>query len=413
MKKKILRPLYTSWVVVINHKLRSFLTILGVVIGVAAVIILMGVGKGTTEKIVSSISSLGTNILYVQPGSSSSSGGVRMGFGSASTLTQEDAKAIANEVSGITAVAPYSTSNAQVIYGGNNMNVRITGVTIEYQQVLNIVVENGDYFTQYQYDSKAKVAVIGSEVASTLFGDADPVGEKIKMSNTVFTVIGVIQSKGSSMMNSTDQTILIPLTTLQGMVSSSVTTTGQHTVADIDVLVTDKNQMTTVQEDITTLLETRHKIALGATDDFSVSSSSSLISTITSSTQSMTLLLGAIAGISLLVGGIGVMNIMLVSVMERRREIGIRKALGAQETTIWMQFLLDSSLLTFTGGIIGVIVGVGGSYLVNYLGWMTTVVTMNVVILAVSVSVGIGVFFGFYPAWSASRLNPIEALRSE
>jgi putative ABC transport system permease protein len=412
MKKKLLRPLFTAWVTMITHKLRSFLTILGVVIGVAAVIILMSVGKGTTANIISNISSLGTNLVYVQPGSTTS-GGVRMGFGSASTLTLEDAKAIANEISNITAVAPYATSNAQVIFGSNNMNVRITGVTIEYQEVLNIVVTEGDFFTQYQYDTKAKVALLGSQVASTLFGTDDPVGQKIKMSNTVFTVIGLLESKGSSMMNSTDQTILIPLTTLQGMMSSSVTTTGQHTINSIDVLVTDKDQMSTVKDDITTLLQTRHKIALGADNDFSVSSSDELISTISSSTESMTLLLGAIAGISLLVGGIGVMNIMLVSVMERRREIGIRKALGAQESAIWIQFLIDSALLTFAGGIIGVGIGWGGSYLVNYMGWYTTVVTTNVIILAVSVSVGIGLFFGFYPAWSASRLNPIEALRSE
>jgi putative ABC transport system permease protein len=396
----------------ITHKLRSFLTILGVVIGVAAVIILMSVGKGTTASIISSISSLGTNLVYVQPGSTTS-GGVRSGFGSASTLTLEDAKAIANEISNITAVAPYATSNAQVIFGSNNMNVRITGVTIEYQEVLNIVVTEGDFFTQYQYDTKAKVALLGSQVASTLFGTDDPVGQKIKMSNTVFTVIGLLESKGSSMMNSTDQTILIPLTTLQGMMSSSVTATGQHTINSIDVLVTDKDQMSTVKDDITALLQTRHKIALGADNDFSVSSSDELISTISSSTESMTMLLGAIAGISLLVGGIGVMNIMLVSVMERRREIGIRKALGAQESAIWIQFLIDSALLTFAGGIIGVAIGWGGSYLVNYMGWYTTVVTTNVIILAVSVSVGIGLFFGFYPAWSASRLNPIEALRSE
>ncbi len=412
MKRKFLRPLFTAWVTMITHKLRSFLTILGVVIGVAAVIILMSVGKGTTASIISSISSLGTNLVYVQPGSTTS-GGVRSGFGSASTLTLEDAKAIANEISNITAVAPYATSNAQVIFGSNNMNVRITGVTIEYQEVLNIVVTEGDFFTQYQYDTKAKVALLGSQVASTLFGTDDPVGQKIKMSNTVFTVIGLLESKGSSMMNSTDQTILIPLTTLQGMMSSSVTATGQHTINSIDVLVTDKDQMSTVKDDITALLQTRHKIALGADNDFSVSSSDELISTISSSTESMTMLLGAIAGISLLVGGIGVMNIMLVSVMERRREIGIRKALGAQESAIWIQFLIDSALLTFAGGIIGVAIGWGGSYLVNYMGWYTTVVTTNVIILAVSVSVGIGLFFGFYPAWSASRLNPIEALRSE
>jgi putative ABC transport system permease protein len=328
-------------------------------------------------------------------------------------LTLEDARAIANEISNITAVAPYASSNAQVIYGSNNMNVRITGVTVEYQEVLNIAIAEGDFFTQYQYDTKAKVAVIGSEITSTLFGEDDPVGGKIRMSNTVFTVIGLMESKGSSMMNSTDQTILIPLTTLQGMMTKSVTTTGQHTINSINVLVTDKNQMSTVKDDITTLLEERHNIAMGDDDDFSVTSSDELISTITSSMESLTLLPGAIAGISLLVGGIGVMNIMLVSVMERRREIGSRKALGAQETAIWMQFLIDSALLTFTGGIIGVGIGWGGSYLVNYLGWMQTVVTMDIVILAASVSVGIGLFFGFYSAWSASRLNPIEALRSE
>ena len=260
---------------------------------------------------------------------------------------------------------------------------------------------------------KAKVAVIGPDVSSTLFGEDDPVGQKIRMSNTVFTIIGLLESKGSSMMNSTDQTILIPLSTLQGMMSKSVTTTGQHTINSIALQVTDKDQMSTVKDDITALLQDRHKIALGDDNDFTVSSMDELISTITSSTESMTLLLGAIAGISLLVGGIGVMNIMLVSVMERRREIGIRKALGAQERDIWGQFLIDSALLTFAGGIIGVGIGWGGSYLVNYLGWMQTLVTTDIVILAVSVSVGIGLFFGFYPAWQGSRLDPIQALRSE
>jgi putative ABC transport system permease protein len=412
MKKKFLRPLFTAWVTMITHKLRSFLTILGVVIGVAAVIILMSVGKGTTANIVSNLSTLGTNLVYVQPGSTTSSG-VRSGFGSASTLTLEDANPIAAGVDGITAVAPYSTSGTQVIAGSQNMMVRITGVTIDYQQVFNTVVTEGDFFTQYQYDSKAKVALIGSEVATTLFGEDDPVGEKIRMSNTVFTIIGLLESKGSSAMNSTDQTILIPLSTLYSIMSRAITTTGQHTVASIALEVADKNQINTVKAEITTLLQDRHNIALGDDNDFSVSSMDELISTITASTESMTLLLGAIAGISLLVGGIGVMNIMLVSVMERRREIGIRKALGAQESAIWGQFLIDSALLTFAGGIIGVVIGWGGSYLVNYLGWMTTLVTTDIVVLAVSVSVGIGLFFGFYPAWSASRMNPIEALRSE
>jgi putative ABC transport system permease protein len=311
------------------------------------------------------------------------------------------------------AVAPYSTSGTQVIAGSENMNVRITGVTIDYQQVFNLEVSEGDFFTQDQYDRKQKVGLIGATVAETLFPDSDPVGQKVRMSNTVFTIIGLLESKGESMMSSTDQTILIPLSTLQGIMSKSVTTTGQHTVNSIALLAADTDVITRVKEDITILLEDRHKIALGDDDDFTVTSTDDLISTITSSSESLTLLLGAIAGISLLVGGIGVMNIMLVSVMERRREIGVRKALGAKERDIWGQFLIDSAVLCLAGGIIGVGIGWGGSTLINNMGWTTTVVTTNVVALAVGVSVGIGVFFGFYPAWQGSRLDPIQALRAE
>jgi putative ABC transport system permease protein len=410
--KAFLEPLKTAWVSVATHKLRSFLTILGVVIGVAAVIILMSVGKGATANIISNLTSLGTNLVYVSPGSSTSSGGVRSGFGSASTLTLEDAEAIAEAVPNISGVAPYSSSGTQVIVDSNNMMVRITGVTTAYQDVYSIELDSGEFITQNQYDRKSKVALIGAEVASTLFGEDDPIGQKMRMSNTIFTVIGLIKSSGSGM-NSNDQNILIPLSTLQGLMSRSVTSTGQHTVNAITIQASSEDVIETVKQDITFLLEDRHRIALGDDDDFSITTSDDLISSITSVTQSLTLLLGAIAGISLLVGGIGVMNIMLVSVMERRREIGVRKALGARERDIWGQFLIDSALLTFTGGIIGVIIGWGGSYLVNYMGWMTTLVTSDIVILAVAVSVGIGIFFGFYPAWQASRLDPIQALRSE
>jgi putative ABC transport system permease protein len=409
--KKIFEPLSTAWTGVITHKLRSFLTILGVVIGVAAVIILMSVGKGTTATIVNNLSGLGTNLIYVSPGSTSS-GGVRGGFGSASTLTLEDAEAIAASVDNITAVAPTSTTGSQVIAGSNNMMVMITGVTVSYSEVINISVAEGDFISQDQYDRKEKVAVIGATVASTLFGEDDPVGEKIRIGSNQFTIVGLLKSQGTST-NSSDQNILIPLSTFQGLMSKSVTTTGQHTVSKITLQAADKDQIAIVKQDITILLEDRHKIATGADDDFSVTSTDDLISTITASTQSMTLLLGAIAGISLLVGGIGVMNIMLVSVMERRREIGIRKALGAKESDIWSQFLIDAGLLTFAGGIIGVTIGWGGSFLVNYMGWTTTVVTTDIVVLAVAVSVGIGLFFGFYPAWQASRLDPIQALRAE
>jgi putative ABC transport system permease protein len=410
--KKFLNPLYVAWTSVVTHKLRSLLTILGIVIGISAVIILMSVGKGTEARMLSNLTGLGTNLVYVQPGSTTS-GGVRSGFGSASTLTLEDAEAISANVADVTAVAPYSQSGSQVVAGSENMMVRITGVTTDYQQVFSVEVADGDFITQYQYDRKMKVAVIGSSVSTTLFGEDDPVGQTIRMNNNVFTIIGLLESTGTSMMSSTDETILIPLSTLQGMMSRSLTATGQHVVNNIALSVTDKDRITTVKEDITLLLEERHNIEFGADDDFTVTSMDQLISTISESMSSYTLLLGAIAGISLLVGGIGVMNIMLVSVMERRREIGIRKALGARERDIWGQFLIDSALLTFTGGLIGVGVGWGGSYLVNRMGWMTTLVTTDIVVLAVAVSIGIGLFFGFYPAWQGSRLDPIQALRSE
>jgi putative ABC transport system permease protein len=405
----LLRSVFTG---ISTHKLRSFLTMLGIVIGVGAVIILMSVGKGTTAQIVSNLSTLGTNLVYVRPGSTSSAG-VRTGFGSATTLTLEDAEAIAAEVANITAVAPYSNSMSQVVAGSENMRVQIIGVTADYQQAYELQVTEGDFINQSQYDRKSKVAVIGPDVSTTLFGEDDPVGQKIRMSNTVFTIIGILQSKGSSMMSSTDEAILIPLSTLQGIMQRSITTTGLHTVNSITLLVTDKNMISTVKEDVTFLLQERHNIALDADNDFTVTSMDDLISTISASSDSLTLLLGAIAGISLLVGGIGVMNIMLVSVLERTREIGIRKALGARERDIWAQFLIEAAFLTFTGGIIGVAIGWGGSYFINYMGWMKTAITADIIILAVSVSVGIGIFFGFYPAWNASRLDPIQALRSE
>jgi putative ABC transport system permease protein len=410
--KNIFSPLSTAWTSVVTHKLRSFLTILGVVIGVAAVIILMSVGKGTESQMLNRLSGLGTNLVYVQPGSTTT-GGVRTAQGSANTLTLEDAEAIASNVANINAVAPYSNSGMQVIVGSQNMFVRVTGVTPEYQQVYNLVLTEGEFISQYQYDRNQKIAVIGPEVATTLFGEDDPLGQSMRMGNSVFKVAGVLQSKGESMMGSVDNAIFVPLSTLQGMMSRSVTTTGQHVVNSISLQVLDQNLIDTVKEDVTYLLITRHNIAIGADNDFTVTSMDELTATITSSMESLTLLLGAIAGISLLVGGIGVMNIMLVSVMERRREIGIRKALGAKERDIWGQFLIDSALLTFAGGLIGVAIGWGGSYLVNYLGYMQTLVTSDIVVLAVGVSIAIGLFFGFYPAWQGSRLDPIQALRSE
>ncbi|MBN1188683.1 MAG: ABC transporter permease [Dehalococcoidales bacterium] len=404
-------PLSTAWTAVITHKLRSFLTILGVVIGVAAVIILMSVGRGTEQQILSSLSSLGANMITIRPGSTSQ-GGVRGGFGSASTLTLEDARAIAMDVTNINGVAPTSMTGMQVIAGNQNMSVMITGITPSYQDINEVMLSSGDYITVDAYERASKVALIGQAVSQTLFLENDPVGEKIRMGNTVFTVIGLLEHKGEGFFSS-DNYIYIPLSTLQGIMARSVTTSGEHTVNSITVQAVDEKSIDSVKEQITAILQERHHIAFGAENDFSITSTDEITDTITTSMQSMTILLGAIAGISLLVGGIGVMNIMLVSVMERRREIGIRKALGAKERDIWGQFLLDAALLTFAGGIIGVAIGWAGSYMIGQTGAVSTLVTSDTVLLAVGVSVGIGLFFGFYPAWQGSRLDPIQALRSE
>ncbi len=409
--KNLFEPLVTAWTAVVNHKLRSFLTILGVVIGVSAVIILMSVGKGTEASILSRLSSLGANEIIVRPGSATA-GGVRGGFGSASTLTLEDADAISSNVANIVAVAPTRNASMQAIYGNQNLNVQVIGITTGYQDINNVQVTEGDLINQQQYDEYSTVALIGASVAASLFQGDDPLDQQVRMGSNLYTIVGVLKSTGEGF-NSIDGNILVPLSTLQELVSNQVTATGQHIVSSITIQAADENSVSAAESDITALLEQRHNIASGGTDDFSLTSTDQITSTITASANSLTLLLGAIAGISLLVGGIGVMNIMLVSVMERRREIGVRKALGARESDIWGQFLLDSALLTFAGGIIGVGIGWGGSLIIADLGVTNTLVTPGVVALAVGVSIGIGLFFGFYPAWQGSRLDPIQALRAE
>jgi putative ABC transport system permease protein len=409
--KKWFEPLSTAWVGVITHKLRSFLTILGIVIGVGAVITLMSVGKGAEASILSNIQSMGSNLITIGPGASMF-GGVRGAIGGASTLTMEDAEAISQQVSYISAVAPSYSSNLQLVVGSENTNAQVTGVTPEYMPVNNMKIASGALFSEQDYQRGAKVAVLGSNVAETLFGSASPIGQQMRMGTIIVRVIGVLESKGG-MMNSSDDAIFIPLTAMQQTVAQPRTAQGERIVSSIALTVSDENKSDQVVEEITSLLRTRHRLATGADNDFNVMSMEEIASTLSEAMGTMTLLLGAIAAISLLVGGIGVMNIMLVSVLERTREIGIRKALGARERDIWIQFLIEAAFLTFAGGIIGVIAGWVVSYIISSMGLMTTLVTADIVILAVSVSVGIGLFFGFYPAWNASRLNPIEALRSE
>lgn len=410
---KWLDSLSAAWSGVITHKLRSSLTMLGIVIGITAVIALMSIGRGVEAEIISQIESLGSNVVFITPGWTTEEEAWAAG-GSAQTLTQEDAAAIAEQVPYVSSVAPVLASNLQMVVGGENMGAQVFGVTPEHMQVNNLEIAHGAFFTEYDYQRGAKVAVLGSDVKETLFGDADPIGQQMRMGGIVVRVIGVLEGK-EAMEGSPDDNIFIPLTTFQQTVYQPRTAQGEHVVHYISLTVSDQEQGDYVVEEITSLLRSRHQLAANADDDFEIISMQEIIETVSEITGTMSLFLGAIAGISLLVGGIGVMNIMLVSVMERRREIGILKALGATGRDIWTQFLMEAAFLTLAGGIIGIALGWGLSYSVSRfsMGQIPSVVTADIVILAVSVSVGIGLFFGFYPAWKASRLNPIEALRSE
>ena len=408
--KAWLNLLRSVWIGLSTHKLRSFLTILGVVIGVASVITLMSIGEGSQQTILENIETMGTDLMTISPGASMGPGGFR-GGGMVQTLTLEDAEAIA-ELDNVSAVAPYSNSNLQLIRGSENMNAQIMGVTTEYSEVQNLALGSGTFFTEYDYERGAKVVVVGSEVVETLFSGTDPLGQQLRMGTIIVRVIGVLETD-ENVFSNTNSSVIIPLTALQQTVALERTAQGEHIVASIALTLSDVEQVEAVEADITSLLRTRHRLATGEEDDFNIRSVQEIAEMMTETTENMTMLLGAIAAIALLVGGIGVMNIMLVSVLERTREIGIRKALGARETDIWLQFLIEAALLTFTGGIIGVIIGWGVSLIMNLTGVYTTVVSADIVILAVVVSICIGLFFGFYPAWNASRLNPIEALRSE
>jgi len=407
--------LSTVWLGLSTHRLRSFLTMLGIIIGVASVITLMSIGKGSTAQILSNIESMGANLITISGGArffSVGPGGARGAGGGSQTLTMEDAEAVSQQVSYISSVAPSSSSNLQLVAGSENANSQVTGTTPEYVLVANLKLAAGTFFSEQEYQRGAKVAVLGSDVAETLFGSANPVGQKMRMGTIVVTVIGVLESKGTGF-NSPDDAVIIPLSALQQTVALTRTAQGDKVVSSIYVTISDETQSDYVTEQITSLLRSRHRLAASGEDDFSISSMEEIASSLQETSATLTLLLGAIAAISLLVGGIGVMNIMLVSVLERTREIGIRKALGARERDIWIQFLLEAIFLTFAGGIIGAAIGWGISTIINQAGTMATLVTPDIVILAVSVAVGIGLFFGFYPAWNASRLNPIEALRSE
>ncbi|MFC2059671.1 ABC transporter permease [Chloroflexota bacterium] len=409
--KKLLGPFATVWVGLSTHKLRSFLTMLGIIIGVASVISLMSIGRGAQADILSRIETLGSDRITIRPGRVTS-GGVRGAAGGANTLTLADAEAIVGQISYISSVAPSYSRNMQLIAGSKNTNASVIGTTADYIQISNLKLASGTFLSKFDYQYGTAVIVLGSEVKEELFGEASAIGQEVRIGTNVVRVIGVLESKGSTY-GSPDDNTFIPLTTMQQMIAQPRNSQGERLISTIDLSVSDENQAGYVVEQMTSLLRTRHGLSPSADDDFRIRSMQEISETMQQTTDTLTILLGAIAAIALLVGGIGVMNIMLVSVLERTREIGIRKALGAREQDIWIQFLLEAALLTFAGGIIGVIVGWAVALVLPRIVQMTTVVSTDIVILAVSVSIGIGLFFGFYPAWNASRLNPIEALRSE
>ncbi|MEP7200616.1 MAG: ABC transporter permease [Chloroflexota bacterium] len=399
------------------NKLRSVLTMLGIIIGVGAVIALMSIGRGAQASIIASIQVNGTNLLYVSPGSSSS-GGVAQGAGSATTLTLNDATAIANldDAPAVAAVAPEYSTGAQLIYQGLNTRTRVTGVTPAYAAVRNVNIANGEWLTDANVTDKALVAVLGPTTAGNLFGDAEPVGQAIKVNGVSFRVIGVTAAKGGTGFGSQDDALFVPITTLETRLVNSGQFRGQTVVSNISVQVTDETQITAAISQIAEILRARHKITTG-TDDFSITNQADILKSLTQTTDTLTLFLGGVAAISLVVGGIGIMNIMLVSVTERTREIGIRKAIGAKKNDILVQFLAEAVVLSLAGGLIGIALGWGASQLVSGISLggsaIRTVVDPDTVLLATFFSTAIGLFFGIYPANRAASLRPIDALRYE
>ncbi|MFA4941543.1 MAG: ABC transporter permease [Patescibacteria group bacterium] len=393
-----------------SNKSRSVLTILGIVIGIGSVITMTSIGQGATADITSNIQSLGSNLLVVTPSFARNVGSVvKGGAGSATTLISADAVAIKENIQSVKEVASVVSSRQQVkVSSGNNTNTSIYGVEEIYATVKSITMETGSFLNTAHIKNLSKVAIIGPTVRDDLFGaGTNPVGQSIRIDNLNYNVIGVTASKGGTAMGNSDDLIYIPITTAQRYL------TGSDSVNNINVEITEENLMTSAQEQITNLLLARHKISDPIKADFSIMNQADIMDTMSSITGTLTLLLGAIAGISLLVGGIGIMNMMLTTVTERTREIGLRKSLGAKNNDISSQFLAESVALTFIGGFFGILLGFFASYLVTKFGSTSTVITASSVFLAFGVSAAIGIIFGYYPARRASKLNPIEALRYE
>ncbi len=398
----------TYWALTAN-KARTFLTMLGIVIGIASVIAMIAIGQGTQASIQASIQSAGSNLLFVSPGAQRGVGiQASGGRGTAQTLTQDDSDAIASGVPLVEAVAPQLNLRFQVTAPGTNTNTQVIGTIPDYAGVRNVAVAEGTFVSNQNMQSGDRVAVIGPTVASDLFATGtDPVGKSIKINQVPFRIIGLTVAQGGSGFNSPDDLIYVPLTTAQRYLANDTY------VSQINVEATDASSMNAVQQGITNLLLQRHKISNPALADFSVYNQAQIVATASTVTNTFTMLLASIAGISLLVGGIGIMNMMLTTVTERTREIGLRKAIGAQRRDIIYQFLMEAVAITFSGGIVGVILGWILSFFLSLFAGVTTQISLFSILLAFGVSAGIGILFGYYPARRASQLSPIEALRYE
>ena len=396
-----------AWHAMGANRMRTFLTMLGMVIGVGAVILMLAIGQGAQFQVEQSIASMGSNLFIVQSGSATS-GGIRMGAGAASTLTLNDAQAI-EELPGVAAVAPVAPGIAQMVYGANNWSTAVMGTMPSFLDVREWKLASGYPFTSTDVRSATRVALIGQTVATNLFGDEDPVGKTMRIKQSPFTVLGVLEPKGQSLDGrDQDDTVVVPVTTAQRKLFG---TQISGSVRFMLVKAASKEAMSAAERDMNQLLHQRHHIQEGADDDFSIRNMTAMANAAAETAKVMSMMLGAIASISLLVGGIGIMNIMLVSVTERTREIGIRMAIGARQRDILMQFLLEALIISIIGCLIGVALGVGGAVLVNVLADTAVVITGQSVLMAFLVAAGIGIFFGFYPANKAAQLKPIDALR--